>query len=258
MNPKLIRKTPIACAVLWAALLWRSVLAAGDDELDELAARLQYNFYAADARAIDRAIQEITKLEVDPALARARDYQLGYGQWKLAETLGNKDRSGARRALTACIDVTDKALDAVPKRANLPRPDLLHAELHAVQAGCYLARGDASQAGKLLEEGAGLQPGNPRILFVSASKSIAKAKSPADRASAERSMASAVAAFDQQPPQPPGTADWGHAEALAKLGEIQLQQGNTVAARNSLERALVLAPDYVFAKTLLARATGGR
>jgi tetratricopeptide (TPR) repeat protein len=249
--------TRIVIAICCAAFC-TTALAASEDELGDLAARLQYGYYSADARALQRAIQEIEKIEVDPKLNRARDYQLGYGQWKLAETLLKQDGSAARRAAAACIDVTDRALEAVPKRLNIPKPDVLHAELHAIQAGCYIARRDSSRAGKALEEGLALQPSNPRILLVAGAFAIGHAKSSADRAAAERSIASAVTAFDLQPPQAPGAADWGHAEALALLGEIQLAQGNGIGARNSLERALVIAPDYTHARTLLARATGGR
>ncbi len=230
-------------------------LGAGFDELNDLAARLQFDYYAADVRALQQDIQEISKLDLESDFLRVRNYQLGYGQWKLAETLQPKDRSGARRAAEACITATESALEAVPKRANIPRPDIVHAELLAIQSGCYAVRGDASRAGKLSAEARGLQPSNPRILLVIAAQAIARAKSVADRASAERSIAEAVAAFDTQPPLPAGSADWGHAEALAWLGEIQLTQGNRIAARNSIERALVLAPDFVVARALLARAT---
>ena len=233
-------------------------LAAGADELDDLAGRLQFGFYAADTRALRQDTQAIAKLELGPELERFRSYQLGYGHWKLAESLVVKDRSGARKSADDCLDVTDKALAAVPKRANIPRPDVLHAELYAIQAGCYSVRGENSRAGKSLEEARALQPANPRVLLVGAMMAIDRAKSAEARSAAEREIGSAVAAFDAQPPQPPGTADWGHAEALAWLGEIQLRQGNRVSARNSIERALVLAPDYSLARALLARITSGR
>lgn len=234
------------------------VFAAGADELNDLAARLQFNYYAADTRALQQNLRDITNLSLSADLTRTRDYQLGYGQWKLAETIQPKDKPASRRAADACIEATDKALDAVPKRANIVRPDVLHAELHAIQSGCYATRGDVSRATKLLEDARALQSGNPRILLVTAALAIGRAKSAADRAAAEGSIAAAVAAFDAQPPLPPGSADWGHAEALARLGEIQLLQGNRVAARNSIERALVMAPDYSFARALLARTTGSR
>jgi Tfp pilus assembly protein PilF len=43
-------------------------------------------------------------------------------------------------------------------------------------------------------------------------------------------------------------------EALTTLGETYLQRGDPVAARDALERALVLAPDYRQAQQLLQAA----
>ncbi|MBC7983677.1 MAG: hypothetical protein H7Y02_07485, partial [Candidatus Obscuribacterales bacterium] len=69
------------------------------------------------------------------------------------------------------------------------------------------------------------------------------ANSKAEHEQAERQLSDVVAAFDALPPSEPGAPDWGHAEALAYLGQAALARGNRIAARNSLERALVLAPD---------------
>ena len=63
-----------------------------------------------------------------------------------------------------------------------------------------------------------------------------------------------VASFEAAPPSRPGKPDWGHVEALTMLGETYLQRGDPVAARDALERALVLAPDYRQAQQLLQAA----
>ena len=51
-----------------------------------------------------------------------------------------------------------------------------------------------------------------------------------------------------------GKPDWGHAEALTLLGGSYLTSGDPVAARDALERALVIAPDYREAQELLQTA----
>ncbi len=231
--------------------------AASSDELNDLAGRLQFNFYAADARSLQQAIQEVEKLELDGELGRLRDYQMAYGQWKLAETLRAKDRSAARRAADACIEAANKALEAVPKRGDAPRPDAVHAEVMAIQAGCFGLLSDmsllpgGSRARKAIEAAMALQPSDPRVLLVNAEFAIAEAKSAAQKNSAVQSIAAAVAAFDAQTPLPPDAPDWGYAEALTAMGDVQLQVGNRIAARNALERALVLAPDFSRARKLL-------
>jgi hypothetical protein len=239
-----------------------ATFAADAAELSDLGARVQFAYYAADARALTQGVQALAKLQVDDSLSRARLYALAYGQWKLAETLQPKDSSGARRAAQSCIDATDQVVDAVPKRGNIARPDVLHAEALAIQAACASLHGDLFGVGALLgmnkslETARSLQPSNPRVLLVAATIAIARAKSPKELSEAERMTTAAVAAFDVQPPQSADAPDWGSAEALARLGAMQLQQGNRVAARDSIEHALVLASDYVWARELLRKITG--
>lgn len=244
----------IVCALGWMS----SATAADVDEFGDLVARIQFDYYAADARSLTRDVQAFAKLQVGDPLQRTLQYQLAYGYWKLAEVLLPKDKSGARKAASDCIDASDKGLEAVPKRLNVIRPDVMHAEIYAIQAGCALVRDETYKAGKAMDSARALQPANPRVLLVDATLAIAKAKTIQDRASAEKIAIAAVGAFDAQPPASENVPDWGHAEALARLGALQLQMGNRVTARNSIERALVLASDYVWARDLLGKATGAR
>ncbi len=56
----------------------------------------------------------------------------------------------------------------------------------------------------------------------------------------------------------PVRPDWGEAEALAALGELYLARAEVRGARDLIERALLLAPDYRFAAELRAQVAGGR
>ena len=97
---------------------------------------------------------------------------------------------------------------------------------------------------------AGLAPDNPRVKLVQA---MCAPSTAVDPAAVDRWRA-VVASFEAAPPSRPGKPDWGHVEALTMLGETYLQRGDTVAARDALERALVLAPDYRQAQQLLQAA----
>jgi len=70
-------------------------------------------------------------------------------------------------------------------------------------------------------------------------------------------LQTAVTRFDEWT-APAGAPDWGHAEALAALGEAALSRGEVRPARDWLERALLLAPEYRFADELRARLQAGR
>ena len=52
------------------------------------------------------------------------------------------------------------------------------------------------------------------------------------------------------------TPGWGAAETYAYLGRGYLEQGDVLAARDALERALLIAPDFALARRLLQKITG--
>ena len=54
------------------------------------------------------------------------------------------------------------------------------------------------------------------------------------------------------------TPEWGAAEAYAFLGRALFDQRDVVGAREALERSLLIAPDYAFARKLMAQITRGR
>ncbi len=91
-----------------------------------------------------------------------------------------------------------------------------------------------------------LAPGNPRVLLLRNLCTVG-----ADTPAAWREV---VAAFEAAPPRTAGRPDWGHAESLALLGASFLRHGEPLAARDALERALVLAPDFREAQELLRTA----
>jgi tetratricopeptide (TPR) repeat protein len=85
-----------------------------------------------------------------------------------------------------------------------------------------------------------------------------QANSVNERNAASRELITVTALFDALPPAEGDMPDWGHAEAFAWLGQSYLQLGDKVAARNALERALVLAPDFVWARSLQVQLKSAR
>jgi Tfp pilus assembly protein PilF len=66
-----------------------------------------------------------------------------------------------------------------------------------------------------------------------------------------------VATFEQERAAAEPLPGWGAAEAYLFLGRELLEHGDAVAARDALERALLLAPEYVQARALMAKITSG-
>jgi hypothetical protein len=51
---------------------------------------------------------------------------------------------------------------------------------------------------------------------------------------------------------------WGHADAYLYLGRSLMEAGDTLGARNALERSLIIAPEFAAARRDLHRLMGGQ
>lgn len=247
----------------FAALLLIAATARGETmaEIDDAAARIQYAFYTGDARAIEEVLTLLEGFEVESGLTAAQSYQLAYGNWKLAQLYmepqtegrprssnSNAAKSLASKAAQACVRYAKAAIVHDPRMG----------EVYAIDAVCDgFSTSPRSSGGsgacarsKSLKTALSLDANNPRIRLIEA---LCATEVTADPAASDRWRA-VVASFEAAPPSRPGKPDWGHVEALTLLGESCLRRGDTIAARDALERALVLAPDYRQAQTLLQAA----
>lgn len=223
-------------------------------EFDDGVARLQFAFYTGDSRALEEMLVELAGFEVDAGLGAAKSYQLAYGNWKLAQLLADPQgeraraasKSSASKAAKSCVQ---HARDAIAKDPRM-------ADIYAIEAVCdTFSPGAASGSSacarnRSMRTALTLGAENPRVQFINVS---CLPDGEGDPAALERWRA-VVAKFEAAPPSQPGKPDWGHAEALTLLGQSYLKHGEMVAARDVLERALVLAPDYRQAQKLLQTA----
>lgn len=224
-------------------------------EFDDAAARLQFAFFTGDSRALEEMLGELASFEVDGALVAAKSYQLAYGQWKLAQLLSDPQnervrtapKSSAGKAAKSCVQ---HARDAIAKDPRM-------ADIYAIEAVCdTFSPGEAANGSpactrsKSMRTALTLGGENPRVQFINA---LCTPDAEGDPGALDRWRA-VVAKFEAAPPSQPGKPDWGHAEALTLLGQCYLKRGEMVAARDVLERALVLAPDYRQAQKLLQTA----
>jgi len=232
-----------------------SATAGSTAEFDDLVSRLQFSFFTGDNRALEQMLSELDRVEVDAALTATKSYQLAYGQWKLAQLLGEprdeRDRAAAKssagKAAKSCVQHARAAIERDPRMA----------EIYAIEAACDTYQpGSVKQSStsclrsKSMRTALTLGAENPRVLFINA---LCSPDAGGDPAAIER-WRTVVTKFEAAPPSQPSKPDWGHAEALTLLGESYLKRGEMVAARDVLERALVLAPDYRQAQKLLQTA----
>jgi len=230
-------------------------------DLDDAAARAQYAFYTADARGLEAVVQIIERLEMPDSLAALKAYNAAYGRWKLAQLYDDaadhngpkNSRTLATKAAQACLAHIKTALAADAKMAEAYVVDAECATLaHGPRSGEVQSSIPLCARSRSFRTAQELAPENPRVMLMEG-LCLHTATTVPDGSTVERQRA-IVAAFEAEPPARPGYPDWGQAEALLLLGENYLQRGDTRAARDVIEKALVIAPDYRKARELLDTA----
>jgi tetratricopeptide (TPR) repeat protein len=103
-----------------------------------------------------------------------------------------------------------------------------------------------------------LAPDNPRVLLLGAEAAGDRPKLfGGDSQQAFALLKRAVAAFEAPGVRARNPPAWGAADALTGLAQDYLARGDALAARNVLERALLVAPDFGQARRLMARIVSG-
>jgi tetratricopeptide (TPR) repeat protein len=185
-----------------------------------------------------------------------RSYYAALVAYRLA-LLAKSDAVRASPLAQRCIDRLNQALVLAPQSAEalalqsacLALQSRLDSWRSPLSAPLSLARID-----KALE----LAPNNPRVLLLGA---LAANDRPTlfggDPQQAFTLLQRAVSAFEQRRGRPPELPGWGAAEAFTALALEYLTRGDTIAARNVLERALLVAPDFAQARSLMAKIVSG-
>lgn len=240
-------------ALLVAACLLAGLPAVSSAATDwaDVEARLQYAYYVEDARALRGIADTIAALPADPM----KSYYQGLLQYRLLLLATGKDKGAAKDAAESCVDRLGEA--------NSARPDF--AQSLALQAGCmgilsglkpWKAPVLGSRSTSQLERSLKLAPRDPRVILLDA---LADYERPSfvggDKARAFTKLQKAVTAFEAERQSIAPLPGWGAAEAYTYLARSHLDRGEAVDARAALERALLLAPDFAFAKRLMAKIT---
>ena len=256
---------PLIGISLYMSLSWLALapLAFADPlaDLDDAQARAEYAYYTADIRALESIVQVIERLEVPASLATLQTHDAAYGRWKLAELYtASPNREGKRSARTlavesaqACLSHAKRALSLDAKMAEAQVLDsVCTAVARTPHSGDLLSSIPLCARSKSFRAALELAPTNPRVMLMEGQCLYGNGS--ASSADAIDRLRAVVAAFDAAPPSPAGHPQWGQAEALLLLGKNYLRRGDAHAARDVIEKALVIAPDYRQARELLDTA----
>lgn len=244
------------CSNLLLVLACVSTTAAAQElELDDLESRIEYAWFTEDANSLRNLIQSTASALAkggDSALAR---YALGFAHYRLGLVLLQKSDAGAADAMGNCVEELDRSMKA----------DEYFADAYALQAACYGALAGirpwkamvhGPQSTSRIEKARKLAPDNPRVVLLDGVADHQKPKAfGGDPARAQTKFRRSVQIFENSGATETGPR-WGAAEAYLYVGRGLREAGDTLGARNALERALIIAPEFAAARRELRRLTG--
>jgi hypothetical protein len=247
------RRAQLAClAGLFATGTLR---AANDEHWLDVEGQIQYSYYTEDLRALSNLALRLDSKEGAQPL---QGYYAALAYYRLALPGEARDKPGAASAAEHCITSLDQSLQV---RADWAEALALQgaclgllAELKPLRAPLAGLRSRA-QLAHALE----LEPHNPRVLLLDGWLDLERPASGAVAAKAHAcgEFAAAIAAFEAARPGEEHVPEWGLAEGYTYRARCDLERGDAVAARDALERALLIAPDFQLARRLIARITAG-
>jgi tetratricopeptide (TPR) repeat protein len=261
--------------LLFTAGLLTSAPAARAADLNwlDIESRIQYGYFTEDTRSLRNLVEP---LGANDSHDRLKSYYAGLLAYRLtllaqaqadqaaatgkaAAPVRRSDRSKneARQTVERCVGALDQALEV---QNNF-------AEALALQSACLGMLADLStwraplaapKSATQLRKALQIAPKNPRVLLLDAIGDYEHAKGPGGDAEHLCSKFQAVAAlFDAERADVDQVPGWGAAEAYMWLGRCYLEIGNPNEARDALERALLIAPEFGQARRLLATITSG-
>jgi hypothetical protein len=200
-----------------------------------------------------------------------RSYFRGLAHYRLAQVLAVSKKSQARSAIDDCGEEVDNAVDALPKvPTGQDEPDEARhqrTEAYVLGTACTLAGREMSsipfgggRIGSRIDEAIKLEPRNPRVRLVEALVAYDRAGKDANaKAAAVEKLRAVTVMFESgtrwrihdagvgAPPRP--------TPSLAAHCWISATWS---AAREAIERALLIAPDYAYARRLATQITPSR
>ena len=208
-------------------------------------AQILYAFHTEDGNALARLVQGLSARLKDDGGDTALRYHLAHAHYRYGQLLAATHAKGAEAALSDCIDDLKPLLER----------DQRSAESYILQAACYDALAPLrsvqallllrSRASDRLASAAALAPRNPRYLLVKAEQELQRGKPGSiERQLGFTDLQAAVARFDESSSTNTDEPGWGHAQAYLLLGTELKSRGDKVQARNLIEKALLVAPDY--------------
>jgi tetratricopeptide (TPR) repeat protein len=223
-------------------LLWGAM--ANAQHGGDLQAQIVYAYQTEDLNRLEDLVQGLREqINTEGSNASLR-YDLAHAQYRLGLLYAQSHSHDAQSAFAGCIDDLKVALEQGVKSA----------EVLTLQAACYLelAKHRKLEAVVLhalalerLNTALAVAPRNPRSVYFAAMDGLDRAKpGSAEQQRAFAQLQLAAQLFEQNSATRDDAPGWGHAEAYLALGRELESRHDLLNARNWIEKALIVAPDY--------------
>lgn len=200
-------------------------------------------------------ITELSRGEADRDAAAPQDKS--QGKTPAPARKNDRTKNEARQTVEHCVTHLDAALEA---QSDFADALALQSACLSLEADLSTWRAPFAQPKSLSEIHKALQwaPKNPRVLLLDAIVDYEhESTPPADPERPCEKFKVAAAVFEQERAAVDKVPGWGSAEAYTWLGRCYLDKQDAVAARDALERALLIAPEFTRARRLIAAITSG-
>ncbi len=273
-------------AVLVVLVTCITAARAADTSWLDIESRIQYSYFVEDVRSLRNLMEPLAAGESD----RLKSYYAGLLAYRLslldapgqpgesppAANAGAGDKAAhggnparrvqgppaanpaeARAMTQRCVASLDQALALQSDFADaLALQSTCRTRLAALNSSRSTLSSSKSSA--QLRQALLLAPKNPRVLLLDA---IVDYEHPRVLGGTQgqtcEKLKKAVAAFEAERTDVDQVPGWGAADAYVWLAQCYLGRDEANAARDALERALLIAPDFSQARRLLARFTSG-
>ena len=226
----------------------------------QIEARIESGYFQQNAAALEALAVTLSDsgnaTAGDPRDEEWRSYYAALLAYRLA-LLARGDEDRAWPFTQQCVDRLNRALVL----------DTTSAEALALQSACLALQSRldpwrspfaAPLSLARIDKALKLDPENPRVLLLGARAAEDRpALFGGDSQLAFALMRRAASAFERQRESARGLPGWGAADAFTDLARDYLGLGDALAARNVLERALLVAPDFAQARRLMAEIVSG-
>lgn len=227
--------------------------AGADRKWLDIESQIQYAFYTENARELGELS---ARLDVKGDAEALPGYYAALAYYRLSLSVEAHDAARAATAAERCGAILELVLqdrlewaEALGLQAACLKS---LATLRTLRAPFAAARSHTQQLQALK-----IEPHNPRVLLLAGALDYDYAHTADTKARGCGELQAALGAFEAARPGEEQIPGWGLAEAYVFQARCALDRHEVAAARDALERALLIAPDFALARRLISRITAG-